>query len=74
MSLVKIVCPCTKIDCPFHDQSGDGRDWCDNEGDPSTYERCPIPNKMKKEFLKRAREEGEKESVDRALKILKRIK
>jgi hypothetical protein len=43
----KIVCPCTKQVCPLHDQSSGGRDWCDNNGDPSGYERCPIPKKRK---------------------------
>jgi len=47
----KYLCPCTKTECPLHDQSSSGRDWCDSVGDPSTYERCPIPEKRKKKFL-----------------------
>lgn len=42
-----IVCPCTKEPCILYDISSSGREWCDDEGDPSTFERCPIPKKRK---------------------------
>jgi len=43
----KIVCPCTKKVCPLHDVGSGNRQWCDDEGDPHTYERCPIPKKAR---------------------------
>ena len=46
------LCPVTKEDCPFYDQSGSGREWCNGNGDPSEYEICPIPNKRKEEMKK----------------------
>jgi len=57
---IKIVCPCTKKECPLHDQSGGGRDWCDDGGDPNQFERCPIPKKRK------ARMEYERQNVKRS--------
>ena len=44
----KIRCPVTKAECPLHDMSSGGRHWCDDEGDPSTYEVCPRPKKAAK--------------------------
>jgi hypothetical protein len=43
-----LICPCTKEECPLYDKSSSGRDWCSDDGDPSTYERCPIPKKAKR--------------------------
>jgi len=47
MKSKKYLCPCTKEECPLYSQSSSGRNWCDNDGDPSRYERCPIPKKRK---------------------------
>lgn len=42
------VCPVTKEFCPLHDVGSGNRHWCDDKGDPSEYEVCPIPNKAMK--------------------------
>jgi hypothetical protein len=54
-----LKCPVTKKECPLYDQSsGGGRSWCDDEGDPYTYEVCPIPSKAKKAEKAKKIEEG----------------
>jgi hypothetical protein len=44
----KLVCPVTKEECVLYDFSSGIYEWCDDNGDPSEYERCPIPEKAKK--------------------------
>jgi hypothetical protein len=44
----KTVCPVTKQECVLYKDLGFEGLWCDDEGDPSEYERCPIPEKAKK--------------------------
>jgi hypothetical protein len=38
-------CPVIRKPCRLHDMSGGKRHWCDDEGDPTTYEVCPRPKK-----------------------------